>query len=174
MPEAPQKLIGIVEARTQKGTGIMLVGREGWLNFTQYEGDRLGAWKPDEAQKGVQVELIVKGNYILGVQAANGQSVMPPGPVAAPPSFVEPVDDYHQSVSDPVPTPERTVELPRPEEWGFKQKDALIFKETCVNAAAGIYRAAIEAGLVKNMPTPDVIHAYAEGIESMGWETLRR
>ena len=50
--------------------------------------------------------------------------------------------------------------------WGYEQKDKLIAKVSALKCASEIYSASITVGIIKTLPTPDTIKAYAEAIEA--------
>ena len=51
-------------------------------------------------------------------------------------------------------------------EWSYRDKDALMAKMNAIKVAGELYAACITAGIVKTLPTPDPITAYAEALEA--------
>lgn len=130
--------------RAKSQYGIKLEGNEDWFNWSKPEF--IIGPLDKEVSKGDRVAIVVDGKYIVRcekVESAGQEDGQQP--------------DAHEPV----------------ENWSYKQKDSLILKETCINAARDIIVAEIAAGIIKSAVTPDVVHAFADQLESLCWETHR-
>lgn len=139
MPE----LTGIVTAKSEFGIKLDVHGDD-WLNWSREEY-RKEPWEADKAEKGKYVVCTVgeRGKYISTIK------VLSDGPQPTQPE-----------------SPPGETKDPGPPVWGLSGKDTLIAKISSVKTAGELYAACITAGLVKELPTPAVIKAYAEAIEA--------
>ena len=147
MPE----ITGVVAAKSDYG--IKLDRNEDWWNWSkvEYRAEPFDT----TVQKGDTVRVVYaeadNGKVYISVidRVVTSRDVTPPDP-----------SDWPEDEPEP---PERR---PAAQEWTYRDKDALMAKMNAIKVAGELYAACITAGIVKTLPTPDTITAYAEAIEA--------
>ena len=132
------ELTGIVTAKSQYG--IKVEGDDDWYNWSK-EDFRGEPWEADRATKGKRVLCEVDGKYIQTVK------VLDDGTQPAP---LVPGEPGQPSTAT---------------EWGYRQRDLLMCRESCAKSAVAIFAASIQAGIYKTHPDVSAVTAYAGALE---------
>ena len=140
MPEKTGTITGFIQKKDGTNFGLNLDGEEYLYSFPDKRGE---PWDADNVNVGDSVRI----EYSPYEKDGKTKQYI---------AVIERLGD----ASEPSQT------LPDAPQLTVSGKDTLIAKISSVKTAGELYAACITAGLVKELPTPAVIKAYAEAIEA--------
>ena len=164
MPEKVGTVTGLITnpRKNNEVFGLNIDGEEYLYSFEEYRGEPFDA---DSVKVGCGVrveyqdtEKAGKTKKYIGVLEAFAQTVPAPSDESPLPA------EFNASGE---------LVSPAPSTWGYREKDILMFIESCAKGACGIYAAALAGGQIKEMPTGGEITALARSIEEHGVARFR-
>ena len=137
MPEKTGTVTGFIKKRDGTPFGLNLDGEEYLYSFPDKRGE---PWNADRVNIGDRVRV----EYTDYTKDGNTKQYL---------AVIEWLDGASPQASES-------------QEWGYENRDKLMAKENSISAAASLYAACINAGIIKELPTAQTIKAYAEALEA--------
>ena len=156
MPEKTGTITGLITnpKKNNEVFGLNIDGDEFVYSFPQYRGE---PFDDDLVEVGYEVRIEYQDTTD---KAGKNKSYISVLEVAVDTQAPE-ADIFPDAI--PVPATD-----PPGQAWGYREKDILMFIESCAKGACGVYAAALQGGQLEELPKSGEITALARSIEEHG------